>query len=171
MVRLGASPAHRPCGPLLDELCSTSSQPCALLDAAGRVVSSSQLFAAVADREPGLGALLAPAPARASTDDEAWLDDGWLVCRATALQGTLLTLVQLYGPAVVRARIAHIYRTPLSGREGECLALALEGAENGAVAARLGVRPETVKVHLRNAYRKLDAGGRAEILARLVAER
>jgi DNA-binding CsgD family transcriptional regulator len=170
MARLGAQPTHRACGALVDELCSTSSQPSALIDPAGRVVSSSPLFAAVADREPRLAALLGPAPVRARAAEEAWLDDGWLVCRATALPGSVLTLVQLYGPAVVRARVARMYRVPLSGREGECLALALEGAENGAVATRLGVRPETVKVHLRNAYRKLDAGGRAEILARLVAE-
>lgn len=170
MARLGAQPAHRVCGALLDELCRSSTQPCALLDPAGRVVSSSPLFAAIADREPRLGALLASAPARAANGEEAWLDDGWLVCHAVGLAGTPLTLVQLYGPAVVRARVDRLYRVSLSAREGECLALAIEGAENGAVATRLGVRPETVKVHLRNAYRKLDAGGRAEILARLVAE-
>lgn len=170
MARLGAQPTHRVCGALLDELCRSSTHPCAVLDPAGRVVSSSPLFAVVADREPRLGALLASAPARASNGEEAWLDEGWLVCRAVALAGTLLTVVQLYGPAVVRARVDRIYRVPLSAREGECLALALEGAENGAVASRLGVRPETVKVHLRNAYRKLDASGRADILSRLAAE-
>jgi DNA-binding CsgD family transcriptional regulator len=170
MARLGAQPAHRVCGALLDELCRGSTHPCALLDPAGRIVSSSPLFASVADREPRLGALLAPAPARALGGDEVWLDDGWLVCRAALLGGTALTMVQLYGPAVVRARVDRIYGVSLSAREGECLSLALEGAENGDVAARLGVRPETVKVHLRNAYRKLDAAGRADILARLVAE-
>ncbi|WP_373044708.1 helix-turn-helix transcriptional regulator [Vulgatibacter sp.] len=132
-------------------------------------MSASPLFAAIADREPLLGGFLGDCAVRAAADGDAWLDDGWLVGRASVLTGSVLVLVQLFGPAVVRARVARLYRTSLSGREGECLALALEGAENGAIAGRLGVRPETVKVHLRNAYRKLNAGGRAEILARLVA--
>lgn len=169
MARLGAQPSQRICGGLLEEICTGSNQPCALLDPAGSVVASSALFAAVAEREGRLGALLVGAPATVASTQEAWLDDGWLVARIRALPGTVLVSVQLFGPAVVRARVARTYRTSLSVREGECLALALEGAENGAVADRLGVRPETVKVHLRNAYRKLGAGGRAEILARLVA--
>jgi DNA-binding CsgD family transcriptional regulator len=122
----------------------------------------------VAQRELRLAQLLKGAPPAVSSAPEAWLDDGWLVARASVLPGSVLTLVELFGPSVVRARVARTYETGLSAREAECLALALEGAENGRVADRLGVRPETVKVHLRNAYRKLRAGGRAEILARLV---
>lgn len=172
MIRLGFSqPAHRITGALLDSLCRHSTRACALLDPGARVVASSSLFAAVADREARLGDFLADAPrlAASAADGEAWLDDGWLVASAAALEDSALTLVHLYGPAVVRVQIERLYPATLSGREGQCLALALEGAENSAVAARIGVRPETVKVHLRNAYRKLGAGGRADILARLVA--
>src|SRR5690606_3826437 len=142
MNSLGVQPAHRICSDLLIELCGASTQPRALVDPGGNVVVASELFRAIAAREPGLARLLEGIPAALRTSAETWLDDGWLVVRAASLEGSALASVQLYGPAVVRARLGRIFDARLSAREGECLALALEGAENGVVAARLGVRPE-----------------------------
>ncbi|GGY09234.1 helix-turn-helix transcriptional regulator [Streptomyces anandii] len=50
----------------------------------------------------------------------------------------------------------------LSPRELDVLACVAAGATNAAVAARLGVRPETVKGYLRAAMRKLGAHTRGE---------
>ncbi|MFK4145459.1 response regulator transcription factor [Streptomyces sp. NPDC004065] len=50
----------------------------------------------------------------------------------------------------------------LSPRELDVLACVATGATNAAVAARLGVRPETVKGYLRSAMRKLGAHTRGE---------
>ncbi|MFI1538646.1 response regulator transcription factor [Streptomyces anandii] len=50
----------------------------------------------------------------------------------------------------------------LSPRELDVLACVAAGATNAAVAARLGVRPETVKGYLRSAMRKLGARTRGE---------
>lgn len=168
MNSIGVQRDQQTCSELLLELCGSSRQPRAIVDHGGTVLVASELFRAVAAREPGLPALLRDVPTAAGRRGTAWLDDGWLVLQAQLLVGSQVHAVQIFGPAVVRALLARTFDVRLSTREGECLALALEGAENGAVANRLGVRPETVKVHLRNAYRKLGAGGRAEILAHLV---
>ncbi|MDI5971703.1 LuxR C-terminal-related transcriptional regulator [Streptomyces sp. SL13] len=50
----------------------------------------------------------------------------------------------------------------LTPRETDVLACVATGATNCAVAARLGVRPETVKAYLRSAMRKLGAHTRLE---------
>lgn len=52
--------------------------------------------------------------------------------------------------------------TPLTPRETDVLAHVASGATNSAVAARLGLRPETVKSYLRSAMRKLGAHTRLE---------
>lgn len=50
----------------------------------------------------------------------------------------------------------------LSAREREILALMIEGGTNKEIARRLEVQEITVKVHLRNIYRKLGAANRAQ---------
>lgn len=50
----------------------------------------------------------------------------------------------------------------LSPRERDILALTVEGGTNKAIARRLAVQEITVKVHLRNVYRKLGAVNRAQ---------
>ena len=168
MNSIGVQRDQQICSDLLLEVCGNSKQPRAIVDDGGSILVASDLFRAVSVREPGLPALLRDVPVVAGRRGSAWLEDGWLVLHAQLLTGARVYAVQIFGPSVVRALLARTFDVRLSARESECLALALEGAENGVVASRLGVRPETVKVHLRNAYRKLGAGGRAEILARLV---
>jgi DNA-binding NarL/FixJ family response regulator len=50
----------------------------------------------------------------------------------------------------------------LSRREQEILALLAEGLSNKLIAARLGISPETVNVHLRRIYEKLHVHSRTE---------
>jgi LuxR family transcriptional regulator, maltose regulon positive regulatory protein len=55
---------------------------------------------------------------------------------------------------------------PLSGRELEILQLVAAGKPNSRIASELFVSVGTVKTHLNNAYRKLDARSRTQAVAR-----
>ncbi len=57
-------------------------------------------------------------------------------------------------------------REPPSGREMEVLALVAAGESNREIAGRLFVSTSTVKTHVNNLYRKLDAHGRTQAVAR-----
>jgi LuxR family transcriptional regulator, maltose regulon positive regulatory protein len=54
----------------------------------------------------------------------------------------------------------------LSEREMEVLALISAGSSNGEIAARLFVSTSTVKTHINNLYRKLEARSRTQAVAR-----
>ncbi|KUG40604.1 helix-turn-helix transcriptional regulator [Pseudomonas savastanoi pv. fraxini] len=53
----------------------------------------------------------------------------------------------------------------LTGREIEVLKLALSGFSNSEIAGKLSVSPETVKVHRRNLYSKLNIKSQSELFA------
>jgi LuxR family maltose regulon positive regulatory protein len=55
---------------------------------------------------------------------------------------------------------------PLSGREREVLGLMALGLSDREIAERLFLSPQTVKVHARNIYGKLDVGNRTQAAAR-----
>ena len=57
---------------------------------------------------------------------------------------------------------AHSVRPEISPREKEILACIAEGLDNGKIAAELKVSRETVKMHLRNIFRKLEVSDRTE---------
>lgn len=57
----------------------------------------------------------------------------------------------------------------LSPREGEALALLLQGNKAAEIASRLGITEYTVKDHLKHAYAKLGINSRSQLLARLAA--
>lgn len=59
----------------------------------------------------------------------------------------------------------------LTEREGETAQLILQGFSSKAIAQRLGISPETVKVHRRNLYHKLNVNGHAELFALLLQPR
>jgi DNA-binding CsgD family transcriptional regulator len=56
----------------------------------------------------------------------------------------------------------------LSEREEATARLILQGFSSKAIARQLGISPETVKVHRRNLYQKLNVGGHAELFALLL---
>jgi PAS domain S-box-containing protein len=65
----------------------------------------------------------------------------------------------LAAPGSVRAL------SPLTGRERQVLALVADGRTNDAAAAELGISPETVQSHVRNAMAKLEADTRTQAVA------
>ncbi len=50
----------------------------------------------------------------------------------------------------------------LTLREIETARLILQGSSSKAIAQQMGISPETVKVHRRNLYRKLNVNGHGE---------
>lgn len=55
----------------------------------------------------------------------------------------------------------------LTGREEEVLRLVAEGLSNRQIAARLGLRPQTVKNHVHRVFEKLDVHSRLELIGSL----
>jgi two-component system NarL family response regulator len=54
---------------------------------------------------------------------------------------------------------------PLTGREQEILTMVADGMTNEKTAATLGISPETVQSHVRNAMAKLDSETRTQAVA------
>lgn len=68
--------------------------------------------------------------------------------------------------ATAASRIASRMGGPvITPREAEVLRLAADGLRNREIAERLGRSEDTVKMHLKNAFEKLDAVTRAEAIA------
>jgi DNA-binding NarL/FixJ family response regulator len=66
-------------------------------------------------------------------------------------------------PIAVAARLAEFpERTDLTEREAEVLQLVARGLSNKEVAHAIGRTDETVKIHLKNAFAKLDVADRTE---------
>ena len=59
----------------------------------------------------------------------------------------------------------------LSGREREILAMLADGESNREIAAKLYLSTETVRTHVRNAMRKLDADTRTQAVALAIRQR
>ncbi len=57
--------------------------------------------------------------------------------------------------------------SPLSAREFDVIQLIYEGCSNHQIADKLFVSNNTVKVHIKNAYLKLDAVSRSTVIVRL----
>lgn len=76
------------------------------------------------------------------------------------VEKTQPTKIQTPHPALIE---------PLSEREIEILQLIAEGLTNLEIATRLYLSPNTVKVHTRNIYGKLDVHNRAQAIARAQA--
>lgn len=57
--------------------------------------------------------------------------------------------------------------SPLTDREFDVMQLIYAGKTNNQLAAELFVSPNTIKVHIKNAYLKLDAPSRTKAIARM----
>jgi len=67
-------------------------------------------------------------------------------------------------PAILRAITAFAQAGGLTSRESEVLKLACRGLKNVAIANELGISVPTVRLHLRNAYRKTGAESKLEFV-------
>ena len=56
----------------------------------------------------------------------------------------------------------------LTEREKEVLQLLATGLTYGKIARELGVSPETIKMHLKKVYRKLNASNKVEAINHLL---
>ncbi|MEK1907255.1 MAG: LuxR C-terminal-related transcriptional regulator [Pseudomonas sp.] len=83
--------------------------------------------------------------------------------RHLQLQGGEVAQVQAQETQLA-ARVEH-FTAGLSERESETARLILQGFSSKAIAQRLGISPETVKVHRRNLYHKLKVASHAELFA------
>ncbi len=83
--------------------------------------------------------------------------------RHLQLQGGQVALSQVQETQLM-ARLEH-FTAGLSERESETARLILQGFSSKAIAQRLGISPETVKVHRRNLYQKLKVASHAELFA------
>ncbi|HEY6893540.1 MAG TPA: response regulator transcription factor [Rhodanobacteraceae bacterium] len=63
-------------------------------------------------------------------------------------------------PEIATAIAVHVSEDALSDREREVLSLAAAGNSNKVIASRLGISEDTVKVHMKNIFSKLDANDR-----------
>lgn len=57
----------------------------------------------------------------------------------------------------------------LTPRQAEVVGLILRGASSTSIALRLGISPETVKVHRKNIYAKLNISSQAELFATVIS--
>lgn len=91
---------------------------------------------------------------------EALLQAHW---GGDAGRGATLAMVPSVPPLqVLLDRIAQGVLTP---RETEVIAMVLRGYSSAAIGARLAISDETVKVHRKNAYRKLDISSQAQLFS------
>jgi len=65
-------------------------------------------------------------------------------------------------PAIAATLAQHTPRIALTPRETEVISLIATGLTNGEIAQRIGRTEETVKVHVKNILRKLNAQDRTE---------
>lgn len=118
------------------------------------------LYTGAADRALVVEAL--DAGARGFVLKEAPLDD--LVRAIEVVAGGGVYVDPVLAGLLASREAAH--RLPLiSPREREVLGLLAEGLRNEDIAARLGLSPDTVRAHIRNAMRKLDADTRTHAVA------
>ena len=71
-------------------------------------------------------------------------------------------------PAVASTLAQHTPRIALTPRETEVISLIATGLTNGEIAQRIGRTEETVKVHVKNILRKLNAQDRTEAVTNAV---
>lgn len=66
-------------------------------------------------------------------------------------------------PQYLKSGLAHFGASLLTEREQEVIHLFLRGHSTKSAAERLGISPETIKLHRKNSYAKLDVASQAEL--------
>lgn len=86
------------------------------------------------------------------------------------LQRWLVLVFQPFRAATVDAESA-LQRWPFTDREREVAARIVRGMSNQAIAAEMGVSPETIKTHVRSIFEKSATHSRNEFLAAVLRTR
>jgi len=126
------------------------------------------------DEGPQMAALLAQSVERRPQDDPISVYVERLLSAFAEAQSTALRQAQEPPRAQNNAPIAlrsalersNALLEPLSKRELEVLALMAQGLTNNEIARRIVVSAQTVKVHTRNIYGKLDVNSRMQAVAK-----
>jgi DNA-binding CsgD family transcriptional regulator len=106
-------------------------------------------------------------------------DQGRLLCIRDWVLAAMrrhLQLMPVQGPATEvsvgdLSSLLQRFDARLSAREVETARLILQGFSSKAMAQKMSISPETVKVHRRNLYHKLNVNGHAELFALLLLPR
>jgi two-component system nitrate/nitrite response regulator NarL len=91
-----------------------------------------------------------------------------LACVRTAGKGCTWMEDVIFRGAPHAVRQAHSELTP---RESQVLALVEQGLSNGEIARELGIRPGTVKIHLKHLYEKTGMRGRYHLALAALREK
>lgn len=83
------------------------------------------------------------------------------------LHGGNWFLAVVEGDAALEAGLRSIANAPLTEREVTCGLRLAEGKSYKSIAAELNLSPDTVKLHLRALYQKMEVDGREGLVARL----
>lgn len=83
------------------------------------------------------------------------------------LQGGNFFLAVVEGDAALEAGLRSLSNAPLTDREVTCGLRLAEGKSYKSIAAELALSPDTVKLHLRALYQKMEVDGREGLVARL----
>jgi DNA-binding CsgD family transcriptional regulator len=100
-------------------------------------------------------------------------EQGRLLCARDWVLAAMRRHVQLLPPqgagaepvAGDLATLLDRFDARLTAREVDTARLILQGFSSKAIAQQMGISPETVKVHRRNLYHKLNVNGHGELFA------
>lgn len=87
--------------------------------------------------------------------------------RLDPLQGGAWVLAVIEGDAALEAGLRSLANADLTAREVTCGLRLAEGKSYKNIAGELGLSPDTVKLHLRALYQKVEVDGREGLVARL----
>ena len=96
------------------------------------------------------------------------------VMRGGAWIGPLIARYLMHGDGLAALRSAAFGAIEVSGlaklspREKDVIRLLVKGTSNLQIAHALSLEVQTVKVHLRNIFRKLEVSGRAEVISKVL---
>ncbi|MET0237160.1 MAG: response regulator transcription factor [Kibdelosporangium sp.] len=127
---------------------------------------ASDLVSAILTRAPNTVVIMLDAHGDERLPDRAMAADGSDITQLRRAWDELLLRIRAIGRRTRRQ--STLQDSPLSPRELEVLQLAARAMSNRQIASRLHIQDTTVKRHLRNIFRKLDAVSRIDAVSRAV---